>query len=187
MAEDFGSAIGLLEGIGLLEVILPFLLMFGLVYAILAKTRIAGDKADLNAVIALVVAFIVTLSSGFRIFVMAFIPHIAVFLVVMFVGMLVFLLYGGTADDFRNLLIQRRVLTIVIIVVILILVFMVISDVFEEEVRPIDPGDIESPEDLPLSGSESARVIFGNPRVVGAIALITLMTIATYAVIFQPK
>jgi hypothetical protein len=89
MAEDFGSAIGLLEGIGLLEVILPFLLMFGLVYAILAKTRIAGDKADLNAVIALVVAFIVTLSSGFRIFVMAFIPHIAVFLVVMFVGMLV--------------------------------------------------------------------------------------------------
>jgi hypothetical protein len=75
----------------------------------------------------------------------------------------------------------------VIIVVILILVFMVISDVFEEEVRPIDPGDIESPEDLPLSGSESARVIFGNPRVVGAIALITLMTIATYAVIFQPK
>ncbi|MBW2981771.1 hypothetical protein KY343_02715 [Candidatus Woesearchaeota archaeon] len=51
----------LLESWGVADVLLPFLLIFTIVFAVLQKTRILGDKKNFNVVIALVVGLAVVI------------------------------------------------------------------------------------------------------------------------------
>ncbi len=70
----FGGAIAFLNEVGVYDVVLPFLLVFSLVFALLDKTRILGveyspdgktkyPKKNLNSMIAFVIAFFVVASS----------------------------------------------------------------------------------------------------------------------------
>jgi hypothetical protein len=60
MGTDFYDIIASLEDVGFYEVALPFILIFTLVFAILQKIKIFGDKGkNFNAVISLVMAFLV--------------------------------------------------------------------------------------------------------------------------------
>src|SRR3989344_4495702 len=72
MAEGFRGAIVFLERLGVYDVVLPFLLVFTIIFAILEKTRILGieeidgknsPKKNLNAVVAIVIAFLVVAST----------------------------------------------------------------------------------------------------------------------------
>lgn len=74
MAEEsvFRGVIGFLDKIGVYDVILPFLLVFTIVFAILEKTKILGTekvgdktltKKNLNSMVAFVVAFLVIAST----------------------------------------------------------------------------------------------------------------------------
>lgn len=74
MAQEnvFREAIGFLDKIGVYDVILPFLLVFTITFAILEKTKILGvekieekeyTKKNLNTVVAFCVAFIVIAST----------------------------------------------------------------------------------------------------------------------------
>lgn len=67
-----GGVIGFLDRIGVYDVVLPFLLVFTIVFAILEKTRILGTevvkgttytKKNLNSMVAFVVAFFVIASA----------------------------------------------------------------------------------------------------------------------------
>lgn len=186
--SGFIQATDVFSATGIFEVILPFLLVFGIMYAILSKTKITGEKADLNAVISLVIAFIAILNPGFRTYVMAFIPYLIVLLVILFVGMLLFLLYGGTEQAFMNV-VKKPTFYISIFVIVLILVFMVASEVFTEELQPPDvyteSGELNRT--VLDDPSRRASIIFGNPRVVGAIALLVLMALSVFAVTYQRK
>jgi hypothetical membrane protein len=72
MASAFRNVIEFFEDIGLYDVVLPFLLVFTIVFAILEKTKVFGTetidgkqytKKNLNAVTAFVIAFFVVASS----------------------------------------------------------------------------------------------------------------------------
>jgi len=72
MASILGNVIGFLQKIGVYEVVLPFLLTFTIVFAILEKTKIFGSeeiegkkytKKNLNAMVAFVIGFLVIASS----------------------------------------------------------------------------------------------------------------------------
>ena len=72
MAEGFRGVIGLLDRIGVYDIVLPFLLVFTIMFAILEKTKIFGvDKIDkvevtkknINAMVSIIVAFIVVAST----------------------------------------------------------------------------------------------------------------------------
>lgn len=74
MAEEsvFRGVIGLLEKIGVYDIILPFLLVFTIVFAILEKTKVLGTekvggqdvtKKNLNSMVAFVIAFLVIAST----------------------------------------------------------------------------------------------------------------------------
>jgi len=69
----FRGVIVFLEKLGVYDVVLPFLLVFTIVFAILEKTRVLGTddidgkpwpKKNLNAVVAFVVAFLVVASTS---------------------------------------------------------------------------------------------------------------------------
>ena len=65
--STLGNAIAFLQDFGLFDVILPFLLVFTLVFAVLEKTKIFGmednhSRKNLNAMVAFSIAFFVTAS-----------------------------------------------------------------------------------------------------------------------------
>lgn len=73
MASAFGNAIVFLGKLGLYDVILPFLLTFTIIYAIMDKTKILGQdtfegkqypKKNLNALVAFCIGFLVIASSN---------------------------------------------------------------------------------------------------------------------------
>ncbi len=72
MATPFRQVIEFFDTIGLFDVVLPFLLVFTIVFAILEKTKVLGmeeiegkkyTKKNLNAIAAFVMAFLVVASS----------------------------------------------------------------------------------------------------------------------------
>lgn len=75
MAEQptvFGGVVQFLDRLGVYDVVLPFLLVFTIVFAILEKTRVLGiekaggeefTKKNLNAIVAFVIAFLVVAST----------------------------------------------------------------------------------------------------------------------------
>ncbi|MAG08620.1 hypothetical protein CMO89_04045 [Candidatus Woesearchaeota archaeon] len=96
---DFKGFFGTLESWGLTDALLPFLLIFTIIFAILQKTKVIGeDKKNIHVVIALVIALLVV------------IPHI--------------INPGGPADvvGIINQAIPHVSLVIVAIVMLLILV-----------------------------------------------------------------
>src|SRR3989338_9769971 len=71
-ASVFRNAIGFMDKIGVYDIILPFLLIFTIVFAILEKTKILGlekingqelTKKNLNSIVAFVTAFLVIAST----------------------------------------------------------------------------------------------------------------------------
>lgn len=75
MAEDsvFVGAVNFLDKLGIYDVVLPFLLVFTIVYAILEKSRVFGTekvggeevtKRNLNSMTAFVIAFLVVASTN---------------------------------------------------------------------------------------------------------------------------
>jgi len=89
---DFYSLLDIWEGMGVFNVILPFLLIFTVVYAVLDKIHILGSKKAPNAVVSLVVALLVIRSPYIIGLLNRFLPNIAMFLVII----LMFLLMLGT-------------------------------------------------------------------------------------------
>ena len=72
MATPFREVIEFFDSIGLFDVVLPFLLVFTIVFAILEKTKVLGTdeiegrkytKKNLNAIASFVIAFLVIASS----------------------------------------------------------------------------------------------------------------------------
>ena len=72
MADGFRGVISLLDRLGVYDIVLPFLLVFTIVFAILEKTKIFGvekqkdqelTKKNINAMVALIVAFLVVAST----------------------------------------------------------------------------------------------------------------------------
>ena len=74
MVEEsvFRNAIGFMEKIGVYDIVLPFLLIFTIVFAILEKTKILGvekvgdetlTKKNINSIVAFVTAFLVIAST----------------------------------------------------------------------------------------------------------------------------
>ena len=60
MAQNLQSMIVRLDALGLTDVILPFMLIFVIIFAILQKTKILGEsRKNLNVVIAIVVGLLV--------------------------------------------------------------------------------------------------------------------------------
>lgn len=60
MAFDFAQVVDSLAAFGFYDYVLPFLLVFVIVYAILEKYKILGEKKTVNGVVALVVGLFAT-------------------------------------------------------------------------------------------------------------------------------
>lgn len=83
------------------EYILPFLLVFTLVFAILEKTQVLGEKGkarQINAIISLVVGFILIATPYARGIILNLMPVLAVALVIMFIFLMIYGFGGGNVS-----------------------------------------------------------------------------------------
>ncbi|MSR86502.1 hypothetical protein EXS74_03855, partial [Candidatus Woesearchaeota archaeon] len=86
---NFQDFIAGLEDIGFYDVALPFLLVFTITFAILQKIKIFGDKGkNFNAVIALVMAFLVVRTSAIIEVMNQFLPKISLISIIIVVTLL---------------------------------------------------------------------------------------------------
>lgn len=82
-----------------MDIILPFLLVFTLVFAVLDKTKLLGEgKRQINAIISLVVGLILMGFPFAREIVVKLIPFLVVSLVILFVFMLIFGFVSGKKE-----------------------------------------------------------------------------------------
>ena len=93
MAEEsvLAGAIQMLQRMGFFDILLPFLLVFAIVYGILEKTGIFGEKRhDINAVIALVIGLMVAVTTFVVNILTGFLPLVGLLavIIVMFLMLL---------------------------------------------------------------------------------------------------
>ena len=100
-ASSFRGALDLFNRIGLYDVVLPFLLVFTLVFAILEKTRVLGTeeidgttypRRNLNSMMAIVIAFFVIASAEL----VEIITTVSSWVVLLLLAAVLFLMMIGT-------------------------------------------------------------------------------------------
>lgn len=105
--STLGGIIGFLDTVGIYDVVLPFLLVFTLVFAVMERTRILGTdmvdgveypKRNLNSLVSFIVAFFVIASSQL----VAAIIQISSQMVLVLILILFFLLLAGSFHKQSN-------------------------------------------------------------------------------------
>lgn len=93
---DFAETIGWLQDIGFYDYVLPFLLVFGIFFAILEKTKVLGDSAkNINAVIAGAVGLLVIVRTDIVRIINDFLPRVSLILIVILMMLVLIALLAG--------------------------------------------------------------------------------------------
>lgn len=96
MAIDFRDFLNLGEDIGAFDVLLPFILVFTLVFAVLQKSKIFGDKnKNLNVVISFVVGLLFIRNQALVTLVNRFLPNVSLFLIIILMFLLLIGIFAG--------------------------------------------------------------------------------------------
>ena len=84
------------QEIGVYDVILPFLLVFTLAFAILEKSKIFGqDKRNINLIVGLILGLLFLQNNYLVYMVQRFLPNVSMMLIVGLMFLLLFAIFGG--------------------------------------------------------------------------------------------
>jgi len=114
----FGGILSYMEQAGFFAYILPFLLIFALVFGILTRTQIFKDNKAINAVIALVVGLLSLQFDFVPIFFSEIFPRLGIGLAII----LALLILAGLFFDPKNKLINYSLLAVGVIIFLVVLI-----------------------------------------------------------------
>jgi hypothetical protein len=180
---------------------LPFLLVFAVLYAILQKTKFLTDDANINALISLAIALIVSIS-GAADFLMALTPFMATFFIIIFFVLMLFLFFGVNMGD----VMKSKAVIVLVVVIAAIFVFYVLGNFMSAHpsasvaattvngtnVSVTSSGGAfgtvseKTCDFTKISGPQAIPCILGNPTFLSIISLLGLLAIVTYFII-APK
>jgi hypothetical protein len=124
-SSPLAGAVEFLKEFGFFEVVLPFLLVFTIVYAVLQKTKIFGAKEptkNINAMIAFVIALFFVATTNLVEGTTEFLPNVVVLLItLMSFMMLVGFFYTDKEFSFENHKFWKVFLTIIFFIGIVLL------------------------------------------------------------------
>ena len=93
---SFADTIKLLKETGVYEYVLPFLLVFAIMFALLEKTKVLGDdKTNINGLIAFVVGLVLIAQQGIVEIINRFLPRVSLILVVILMALVVIATIAG--------------------------------------------------------------------------------------------
>lgn len=122
--------------VGLLEyfnVVFSFILVWALVFALLQKTKILGEKAGLNVVMAVAVAFLVSLSDSVVQIIRFMIPWFTIAIIFFVLLILIFQIFGASEKDIFAYVKADKSIGWVIIGVVLIIAGASFANVFGQQ------------------------------------------------------
>lgn len=128
----FRNAIYFFERLGIYDVVLPFLLIFSIVFAIFERTKVLGTeeiegervtKKNLNAMVAFVIAFLVIASARMVAIINESLPKI---IILLFLGVFFLALIGIFYSEKEEVLLEERgkLFFIVLIFIAIVLIFL---------------------------------------------------------------
>ena len=172
MASPFRNVLTFFDSLGLFDVVLPFILVFTIVFAILEKTKVLGmeeidgkkyTKKNLNAIAAFVISFLVIASSEL-VEIITSVSSKAV--VVLFLSFLFLLLVGSFVKEGEPIFLEGgwKLLFMIICFVSIVAIFL----------DAIKTKDGKSWLEALSSGFSSGGV---NDTVVGSVVLLGLMVL----------
>jgi hypothetical protein len=96
---DFGGIIANLESYGFYDVVLPFFLIFTIIFGILEKTKIFGKESHkFNVVIALVAGFLIVRETTLVALMNRFLPNVSMFVLVIIAFLIILGIFGIQSD-----------------------------------------------------------------------------------------
>lgn len=116
MDIDIYSMMNWFDSIGGFDIILPFLLIFTVCFAILQKIKLFGepDKSKpFNLVISLVIAFFLVIQEGLVAIIHGFLPRVAMLILVMLMILLITGIFAGGAEWSGSLLGIAAIISII--------------------------------------------------------------------------
>lgn len=190
--KPFIQAIGFTKSTGMYEVVFPFLLIWGFMYAILTKTKMLSENNDLNAMLAFFIAMIVIVFPVARDYIARLIPYITIYIMVLFLIVLAYLSVGANTEDVRKALQDERAY-IVLLVLLIILIFIPLAQVMGPSVSPggnqttafgPQPGEGSIEEQMiGMEMGQRVRYLLASPPVVGMIVMTSVFAVAIYALL----
>lgn len=121
----FAGVIATWQKFGIFDFIVPFMLVFAIVYGVLERTNIFGERGpSVNAIIALSIAIASVLTGWFISFLTGFLPWVSVIAIVVVAALMLLAMLVG---DFNKLIENDRLLKIggVVVVGVLAIIFII--------------------------------------------------------------
>jgi len=181
MAETFMEAVGVFRYFGFQYLTVP-LLVFVLVLGLLQRTKLLGDKADLNAAVALAVAFLSMMVPGFVDFVYTLIPFFVALVVILFGTALLFMLFGAKAEDIFTF-VKRPEVTVLLLVLAVVITFYVVGQQFGHLFSPY--ANMTNESRVRVTQEAFQRIV--NPKVLGTIIFLVIVAIGIYLLTVPKK
>lgn len=120
----FLSGIKTLTNLGFFEFFLPFLLFFAIIYGALQKTKVFGERKDIDAIIALVIALIASTTAWVIQGITGFLPWVGfIALVIVCLLMLVGMVYGDVGKLLDNKLLIAGIVLGVVVAILAVLFY----------------------------------------------------------------
>ena len=174
----FLDAFNLIGETGFFEVFAPFFIIFGIMFGILAKSKILGEKTEWNAVIAFFIALLIASNSDYREFVNAMIPMFTLFALIIFLIIFLYLMLGAKEGNLTKAL-GEPVIQWTVVGFSVFIFFFVIANLYgtqfqsetlnETEVRMWD-----------LGSPNAVILLLSHPSFLGVIIMMILMAVVVY-------
>lgn len=153
--------------------IFAFLLVFVVVYAFLAKTKLLGKSAFINIFVSFIAAIIFVASPAATEFTTVAFAWLAVFIVSLVFILLILAFTGGKLED----IVKSPALAKVVIIVLIVIFLAAGIKVFGPAIKPYLPGQPET------GGAETlleAKHLILHPAVLGTLLLLAIAAIVSY-------
>lgn len=166
------------------NVVFSFILVWALVFALLQKTKVLGEKAGLNGLVAVAVAFLVSLSDNVVEMIRFMIPWFAIAIIFFVLLILIFMVFGAGEKDIFGYIKNDRSVGWVIIGVVLVIVGASFSNVFGQELLSQaaeggDTADVTAGGVATGSFQQNIYATLFHPKVLG---MIILFAVAIFAI-----
>ena len=155
-----GASISLLENVGFIDVVLPFLLIFAITYGSLKKSKILGDMDSMYIVISFVIALSVTITATVVGVIKFFLPLFGLVLLIIVSFLVILSLFFGEASKVVENKLVKNISSIVIVLVLLFIIILAIMNVLFMVGVLKQPTAEESEQFLSLLSNVIVSVVF---------------------------
>ncbi len=167
--------------IGILDYFAPafvFLLVFGVLFALLEKTKVFGEKTGINSLVAFAISLLFLLTPDLVGIVKVITPWFTILFIFVLLIIMLFLFVGVKESAVAEAFSERGMVWIILLVAFIIF-FYALTQVYGAQIQTIYGGAGESTGDSNVA-QQVGKIIF-HPRILG---MIVLLLIAAQAVRF---